>query len=175
MSRRALLRPAAHLVLAALGAAAVARYSGLDRALVLDVLLVYAAALALATLARSTASVARAEGESPVAVAARRAAAASSRPDALLRLEALVALASATAADFRLGLRPQLREAAAHRLRSRLAVDLDGQPERARRALGEEAWALLGPEAEAREPRLAAGPSRAHLDATVTAIERIGP
>jgi hypothetical protein len=70
-------------------------------------------------------------------------------------------------------LRPVLREIAAHRLRRRYGVDLDGEPARARELVGTEAWELVRPDRSPPADRLAAGPPLATLRTVVDELERI--
>lgn len=170
-----LLGPLAAVVVGGLVAALLFLFGGLDRALVLDAYLVYAGAVALAALSRATGEATRPGGPSRFEAALRRRRPVAGRPDALLRLEGLVSLATATAGDFHHGLRPQLAAAAAHRLESRLGADPAAEPERAAEALGPEAWELLRPDRKPPADRFASGPGIGTLSRAAAAIERIEP
>jgi hypothetical protein len=161
------------LLLGGLAAASLLLFTGLDRALVLDAFLVFAGAVVLLALARATGAATRSGGRSAFDAALRHAQPAEGRPERLRRLEGQVYLATTTASDFYFGLRPQLRDAAAHRLRTRLGIELDAQPERAARALGSEAWALLRPDRGPPEERFGPGVPAPALRRVVDAIERI--
>jgi hypothetical protein len=93
------------------------------------------------------------------------------RPDELTRLENQVRLATVTALDAHRRLRPLLREAAAHRLRVRHGIDLDGEPARARALLGDEVWELVRPGVRPPADRKARGVSPARLARVLDAIE----
>jgi hypothetical protein len=169
------LGPVSAVGVGALAAAALLLFSNLDRALVLDVYLVYLGAVALQALARATRAATRRRGGSAFDEALRRSRRQEEPPERLIRLQGLVSLATATAGDFHHGLRPPLREAAAHALAIRFGVELDADERRAAELLGQEAWALLGTNAPRPANRFAAGPSLASLSRTVAAIERIAP
>ncbi|HVM17581.1 MAG TPA: hypothetical protein VM290_08385 [Gaiellaceae bacterium] len=166
------LGAAAALLFGAAAAAALLLFSNVDRALVLDVLLVYAGAVLLQALARAAVAATRG-GPSVFPAAPRRRSAVADRPDRLLRLEGLLALATAAAGDFHHGLRPPLRHAAADALAARHGVDLDADDGRARRLLGDEAWELLRADRPEPPDRFARGPSLDQIERTVAAIERI--
>jgi hypothetical protein len=74
---------------------------------------------------------------------ARRHQLVSERPSGLEKVERAVDFAVWNPVDLNRRLRPLLREVAAHRLRTRRGVDLDGNREAARLLLGEVAWDLL--------------------------------
>lgn len=163
------------VLLGGLGAGAALLFTNLDRALVLDVYLVFLGAVLLQALARATGGATRAGGPSAFEDTLRRAAAPSQQPERLARLRSLVSLATATAGDFHHGLRPLLREAAAHALSARDGIDLDHEPERVAASLGAEAWSLLDAPRPEGDDRFARGPSLAALFRTTAAIERIQP
>jgi hypothetical protein len=95
-------------------------------------------------------------------------------PAELERLARLLALSSASALHAQARLRPELRRLAADRLAWSRGIDLDRQPEQARAALGEAAWALLRPDPGGPADRHAPGPSRATLAAVLDAVEATG-
>jgi hypothetical protein len=173
--KRTALAVASSLVLGGLAAGAALLFTNLDRVLVLDVYLVYLGAVVLQALARSTGGAARPGGPSAFEEALRPRRATEEQPERLLRIRSLVSLATATAGDFHHGLRPVLREAAAHALSARHGLDLDADAERAAEALGPEAWHLLAAARPAPTDRFAPGPSPAELARAVGTIERIAP
>jgi hypothetical protein len=66
----------------------------------------------------------------------------------LERIDRLLVLGAANAFDAHHRVRPFFRELAAERLHAHHGVDLDHQPERARRLLGEELWEFVRPDRE---------------------------
>lgn len=70
--------------------------------------------------------------------------------------------------NFDLALRPRLVAAATVRLADHHGVDLDNQPQEARRLLGEDAWDLLGP-----APPVPAPPVRDDADAGAVDLDRL--
>lgn len=167
-----LLRPITLVTVATLVAGGLLLYAPLDRAIVLDAYLFLVGAVALLVLAGEAARAAGGESGS-FERALRRSRRRRGRPDDLLRIESHVLLAAATAIDFHHGLRPQLREAAAHRLRSALGVELDADPDRAARALGPEAWELLRPDRGLPADRFGPGVPPRTLEAVLDAIEEV--
>ena len=95
-------------------------------------------------------------------------------PAELDRLARLLALSSASALHAHTRLRAELRPVAADRLRWSLAVDLDGDPDAARAALGEPGWALLARDQRDLPDREAAGLPPAALAELIANLERIG-
>ena len=145
-----------------------------DRTLVLDVYLLYLGGLALLLLVRATAASMPGPGRS----ALERAVTApphrpGKRPAALDHLERMLLLSTETAFEVHYRLRPVLREIAAHRLSTRLGVELDGEPETARDALGPAAWELVRPDREPPPDRLARGARLADLRAAVEGLEGV--
>jgi hypothetical protein len=61
----------------------------------------------------------------------------------LATIERSVALSRSSAVEFQLRVQPYLRRAAAERLRIRHRIDLDHDPDAARRLLGDATWRLL--------------------------------
>ena len=82
-------------------------------------------------------------------------------------------LSTKTAFYLHYRIRPELREIAAYRLSSRRGIDLDGEPDAARRLLGPEAWELVRPDREPPADRLGPGSSLRELAAAVDALERV--
>ena len=91
----------------------------------------------------------------------------------LARTEREIALGTTSAFDVHYRLRPVLREVAAHRLAARRGIELDGPPERARAALGEDAWALVRPDRERPRHHHAPGPSLAEVRRAIEALEEL--
>jgi hypothetical protein len=91
----------------------------------------------------------------------------------LERLEREVTLGTASAHDLHFRLRPTLRETAANLLAVRRGIDLDGQPARARAALGEDTWQLVRRDVEPPADRLGRGVDPARLRAAVDALEAL--
>ena len=89
------------------------------------------------------------------------------------KLEREVTLGQATAFDLHFRLRPTLRRIAAELLRSRRGIDLDGNPEAARRALGDETWELVRPDREQPDERFAGGIHPASLRNVVASLEAL--
>lgn len=94
-------------------------------------------------------------------------------PPSLARLEQLAALGVASSFDLQYRLLPPLRSVTAGLLASRRRVDLDGESERARHILGEEAWELVRPARPAPEDRVSRGISPTELARLVDSLERV--
>lgn len=110
---------------------------------------------------------------SPVEEALRTPGRRRNRVPELERIEREVMLGVATAFDFHFRLRPTLRRIAAELLRSRRGVDLDGSPEAARRALGDETWELVREDREPPPERFAPGIELAALRRVVASLEAL--
>ena len=95
------------------------------------------------------------------------------RVQQLAQLEREVGLGLANAFDLHHRLRPTLRETAAGLLVARRGIDLDAQPERAREALGEDAWEIVRADRPAPLDRTARGADLATVDRTITALEAL--
>ena len=130
------------------------------------VALVAAAALAAAALLPRSARV-------PGRVRWRRRRAPAGRPSGLVAMERRVGLAVGSAGDAHERLRPLLREIARGRLAA-AGIDLDRRPDDARELLGPDAWALVRDDVPAPADRHARGVDPAEIEATVSALERIG-
>lgn len=91
----------------------------------------------------------------------------------LARVERQVTLASGSAFDLHVRLRPTIREIAEYRLLTRYGLLLDDDRERARRILGEPTWDLIRPDREPPENRHAPGLSPGELDEIVASLERL--
>lgn len=158
------------VVTAAAGIAALAS-SGAN-AIVLDVYLLCIGAVILLALVRVT----RAAAVAPRTSAFDTALAAMRRPPAQtgeLTLVREVELSTYNAFHFHSRLRPLLRDIAAHRLRSRYAVELDAEAARARELVGREAWEVVRPDRRPPADRMAAGPTVAELAVVVDQLEAL--
>jgi hypothetical protein len=93
-------------------------------------------------------------------------------PPSLARIELETALATAGAFDLHYRLVPRLRRIAAGLLSSRRRESLS-QPDAARAILGEETWALVRPDREPPEDRLAKGIPTRDLERVVDALEAV--
>jgi hypothetical protein len=91
----------------------------------------------------------------------------------LERLEREVSMAASTAFDLHFRLRPRVQRIARQLLATRRGVDLATRPEAARRLLGDEAWAVVRPDAEPPADRSAPGLPPARLRAVLSALERL--
>jgi hypothetical protein len=105
-----------------------------------------------------------------VGTAVRRRRAPRNQPAELRRIEAGLAVSPASAMQTHHRLRPVLREIAMDRLRVRRRIDLDGDPARARAALGDEAWGLVRPDRSTPIDRVSPGIS---LDVIARVVERL--
>jgi hypothetical protein len=91
----------------------------------------------------------------------------------LERIEREVTLGQSTAFDLHFRLRPTLRRIASELLRSRRGIDLDREPEAARRALGDETWQLVRPDREPPPERFGPGIELSSLRTVVGALEAL--
>lgn len=91
----------------------------------------------------------------------------------LERMEREVALGLATAFDLHYRLRPRLRRIAAELLAARRGIELDANPDAARRALGDDAWEIVRGDREPPRERFAAGLDIASLRLAVDALEAL--
>ena len=94
-------------------------------------------------------------------------------PPSLARLEQLAALGVASSFDLQYRFLPPLRSIAGGLLASRRRVDLDGEPETARRILGDDVWDLVRPARPAPQNRVSRGMSPAELTRVVETLERV--
>lgn len=94
-------------------------------------------------------------------------------PPSLARLEQLAALGVATSFDLQYRLLPPLRSIAGGLLASRRRVELEGEPETARRMLGDETWDLVRPARPAPQDRVSRGVSPAQLTRVAESLERL--
>ena len=91
----------------------------------------------------------------------------------LEQLEREVSLGLATAFDLHFRLRPTLRRIASELLRARRGIDLDGDPDAARRALGSETWELVRADREPPPERFARGLDLVSLRNVVASLEAL--
>jgi hypothetical protein len=112
-------------------------------------------------------------GPSPVDLALQPSVPRAARIEEIERIQREVAIAQTTSFDFHFRLRPTLRRIASELLRSRRGIDLDADPERARRALGEETWELVRADRPPPDDRFGPGVDRAVLHRVVDSLEAI--
>jgi hypothetical protein len=91
----------------------------------------------------------------------------------LEKIEREVILGQATAFDLHFRLRPTLRRIASELLRSRRGIDLDREPEAARRVLGDETWELVRGDREPPPERFGPGLELAALRRVVGTLETV--
>jgi hypothetical protein len=94
-------------------------------------------------------------------------------PSDLFELEDRVSLARVSAFDYQSRLRPHFRDLAAERLAARRNVDLLGQPEEARRRLGDDLWDEIREVPNTEDQRDRPGPSIARLGDVIDRLESI--
>jgi hypothetical protein len=142
--------------------------------LILHVYVLALATIALAHLIRAVrGSVPAAAGGSPFDAALRRRPRRPERLPELERIEREVALGLATAFDLHFRLRPSLRRTASELLAAKRGIELDGDPDAARRALGNETWDLLRSDREPPTDRFGPGLDIAALRRVVSTLEAI--
>ena len=141
--------------------------------LVLDVYVLLLGALALNLLVRSIRRANPVTATSPFERAVRRPPPRPERLPDLERVERELALARQSAADVHFRLRPRLRPIAARLLHTRRGIDLDTEPEAARRALGDELWELVRADREPPRRRDAAGLPIAVAGRMIASLERL--
>ena len=88
-------------------------------------------------------------------------------------MEREVALGLATAFDLHYRLRPRLRRIATELLAARRGIDLDANPDAARRVLGDDAWEIVRSDREPSREHFAAGVDIASLRRAVAALEAL--
>lgn len=138
---------------------------------------IYELALAAFALALLVVAVRRAQppaARSPFDAGLRRPRPGRSTLPELERLQREVTLATSTAFDVHVRLRPHLRRIAAHVLASRRGVRLDDQPDAARALLGEATWELVRADRPPPPDRNARGLTAAELREVVASLERVG-
>jgi hypothetical protein len=142
--------------------------------LILHVYVLALATIALAHLIRAVRGlVPAALGGSPFDAALRRRPRRPERLPELERIEREVALGLATAFDLHFRLRPSLRRTASELLAAKRGIELDGDRDAARRALGNETWDLLRSDREPPTDRFGPGLDIAALRRVVSTLEAI--
>jgi hypothetical protein len=144
-----------------------------NRAVALDVYLLYLGAVLLFALVQATRDAGGQDPHAAFARALRRRPAPRERLQQLRRQEREVGLSVDAAFDLHVRLRPTMRMIASHRLAAKRGIDLDRQPDRAREVLGEEAWELVRPDRPTPEDRFARGIPLDRLRTIVDSLERI--
>ena len=91
----------------------------------------------------------------------------------LERIEREVTLGQTTSFDLHFRLRPTLRRIAYELLRARRGIDLDANPEAARRALGDETWELVRADREPPHDRFGPGIGLESLRHVVVSLEAL--
>ena len=141
--------------------------------LVLHVYALAIAAIALAHLVRAVRTAYPAAAASPFDAALRRRTRREERLPELARVEREVSLGMATAFDLHYRLRPPLRRIAGELLAARRGIDLDGAPEEARKALGDETWEIVRADREPPRDRYGDGLELAALRTVVGSLEAL--
>jgi hypothetical protein len=147
--------------------------SAAPRGRLVDGYVLFLGALLLFGLVRATRSAAAAEEGSAFEDAQRRRARRPERPRELAKLEREVVLASTSAFDLHIRLRPILRDVAAHRLATRRGLELDSGSGPVRAALGSELWDIVRPDRSPPDDRLGPGLSLRRLRSALDVLERI--
>ena len=142
--------------------------------LVLHVYALTIAAIALLHLVRAVRTAHPVPASSPFDAALRkRMRRRDERLPELARVEREVSLGMATTFDLHYRLRPPLRRIAGELLAARRGIDLDGSPEAARKALGDETWEIVRADRDPPHDRYGAGLTLATLDTVVTSLETL--
>jgi hypothetical protein len=141
--------------------------------LVLHVYALVLAAFALLYLVRAVRRANPVAAASPFDAGLRKRRRRDERLPELARVEREVSLGMTTAFDLHYRLRPPLRRMAGELLASRRGIDLDGSPEAARRALGDETWEVVRADREPPRDRYGAGLELATLHKVVTSLEAL--
>jgi hypothetical protein len=95
------------------------------------------------------------------------------RPEELERLESVMVGVVSGASDLHIRLRPDMRSVAIDRLRTRRGIDLDTNPEAARRLLGDELFDIVRPDRPPTQDRGSAGVSPTVVEAFVATLEAL--
>ncbi len=141
--------------------------------LVLHVYALAIAAIALVHLVRSVRTAHPVGRASPFDAALRGRTLRDERLPELERVEREVSLGMATAFDLHYRLRPPLRRIAGELLAARRGIDLDGSPQAAREALGDETWQIVRTDREPPRDRYGAGLALGTLHRVVTSLEAL--
>lgn len=142
-----------------------------DRSVAADAYFLFLGAILLLALVRLTRGVARADALSFDRLAEGRPTEEEQLPE-LARMERNVVLATAKQFDSRQRIRPILREIAEHRLATNRGIFMDDDPDRAREALGEEAWDLIHFDQDESDRRRGRGLELERLERVVDRLER---
>jgi hypothetical protein len=135
---------------------------------------IYALVVCAAALALALAALRRAfPPETPLRKSATRASSRRQPPSSLGRIEHEAALSVVGSFDLHYRLVPRVRAIASGLLAARRRIELDKQPDAARKALGEETWEIVRPDRPPPEDRLARGISSQELGRVVDSLERI--
>jgi hypothetical protein len=113
------------------------------------------------------------QGTSPVDAALSRRPPRVERVAELEKIEREVTLGLTTSFDLHFRLRPTLRRIASELLRARRGIDLDANPQAARRALGEETWELVRKDREPPLDRFGRGIELESLRNVVASLEAL--
>ena len=143
------------------------------RELIVHVYVLAVAALVLLRLVNAVRAAHPAAGPSRFDAALRRRTRRQEPLPALERVERQVTLGMATAFDLHYRLRPALRRTAGELLAARRGIDLDGDPDAARRVLGEDTWEIVRGDREPTGDRFARGVDLASLGSVVASLEAI--
>jgi hypothetical protein len=141
--------------------------------LIARIYLLAVAAIALFHLVRLVRAAHPAAGPSRFDAALRRRPQRQERLPELAKIEREVALGMATAFDLHYRLRPSLRRTARELLAARRGIDLDREPEAARRALGEDAWEIVRGDREPPDDRFGSGVRLPALRRTIASLESL--
>jgi hypothetical protein len=141
--------------------------------LVLHVYALAIASIVLLHLVRTVRSAHPVATGSPFDAALRKPRRHDQRLPELVRVEGEVSLGMATAFDFHYRLRPTLRRIAGELLEARRGTDLDGSPEAARKALGDETWEVVRADREQPRDRYGAGLEPGLLHTVVASLEAL--
>ena len=95
------------------------------------------------------------------------------RPEELDRLESVLIGVISGASDMHVRLRPDMREIAVDRLRTKRGIDLDTNPEAARRLLGDQLYDIVRPDRPPMQDRGSAGVPATVIEAMVAALEAL--
>ena len=141
--------------------------------LVLHVYALVLAAIALLYLIRTVREAYPVAAASPFDAGLRKSRRRDERLPELARVEREVSIGMTTAFDLHYRLRPPLRRMAGELLAARRGIDLDGSPEAARKALGDETWEIIRADREPPRDRYGAGLELATLHTVVASLEAL--
>ncbi len=148
-------------------------FSAAPHGRLVDGYILFLGALLLFGLVRATRAATASDRRSPFDEVPRSPRRALERPRELAKLEREVVLASTSAFDLHVRMRPALRDVAAHRLATRRGLELDSGSPAVRDALGGEVWEIVRPDRPPPRDRLAPGLSLRRLRAALDVLERI--